>query len=60
MRQMKEKAQNNWSFWRLVLDGNIGYSDALQMDADEIMEANAALDIFIEQMKKKPKKGGVG
>lgn len=43
-----------------MLDGNISYSDALQMDIDEIEEANAALDIFIEQMKKQPKKGGAG
>jgi hypothetical protein len=41
-----------------VLDGNIGYSEALQMDADEISEANAALDIFVEQIKKQTKKGG--
>lgn len=43
-----------------MLDGNIGYSDALHMDIDEVEEANAALDILIEQMKKKPKKGGAG
>jgi len=30
------------------------------MDIEEIMEANAALDILIEHMKKKPKKGGAG
>ena len=59
-RQIREKAQNNWAFWRLVLDGNISYSDACQMDIEEIMEANAALDILIEHMKKKPKKGGAG
>lgn len=59
-RQSREKAQSNWSFWRLVLDGNVSYGDALKMDADEIMEANAALDIFIEQIKKQSKKGKKG
>lgn len=57
---MREKAQNNWPFWRLVLDGNISYSDACQMNIDEIMEANAALDIFIEHINKQSKKGGKG
>jgi hypothetical protein len=62
-RQIREKAQNNWQFWRLILDGNISYSDAMQMDIEEIMEANAALDLYVEKLKKqtqKGKKGGAG
>lgn len=54
-RQYQTKAKNNWAFWRLVLDGNINYSDALKMDIEEIEEANAALDILIENMNKKTK-----
>lgn len=51
--------------WRLVfppgdLRSSITYREALNMEDDEIMEANAALDLRIEQAKKnapkKPKK----
>jgi hypothetical protein len=52
---MKSKAKNNWEFWRLILDGGIGYTDASNMDYEEISEANAALDIYIEKQNK-PKK----
>lgn len=38
-------------------DCGISYSDASNMDWEEILEANAALDIIIEQSEK-PKKGG--
>jgi len=40
----------------LVLsDTGITYSDASSMSMDEIMEANAALDIMNEQIEKKMK-----
>lgn len=39
------------------MSGAISYSDASKMDADEIAEANAALDIFVESVNK-GKKGG--
>lgn len=55
-RQYRNKAHNSWLFWRLVLDGNVSYSDAMQLDIDEIMEANAALDILIEEQRKGAKK----
>ncbi len=55
-KQYRKKAQNSWLFWRLVLDGNISYSDANKMDIEEIMEANAALDILIEEQRKGAKK----
>lgn len=41
-----------------MLDGNISYADAIQMDMEEIEEANVALDILIENMNKKPKQRG--
>lgn len=55
---MKTKAKNNWEFWRLVLDGGLGYSDTANMDYEEIAEANAAMDIYIEKQNKanKPRK----
>lgn len=37
------------------MSGAISYSAALKMDADEIVEANAALDIHAERVQK----GGV-
>lgn len=54
----RQKARENWWFWRLVLsESGITYLDACEMDMEEIMEANAALDIKIEQQKKGVKKG---
>lgn len=44
--------------WRLVMDKRISYSEASVMDIDEIMEANAALDIYIEIQNKASRKGG--
>lgn len=39
--------------WRLVLDGKMDYNTVFhQMLPSEIDEANAALDIYIETMKK--------
>jgi len=54
----RQKARENWWFWRLILsDTGITYQDACKMDTEDIMEANAALDIKIEQQKKEVKKG---
>jgi hypothetical protein len=36
----------------------LSYSEACEMDYDELSEANAALDIYIEQKNKANKKGG--
>ncbi|MNC31787.1 hypothetical protein D3C75_801210 [compost metagenome] len=54
--EARRKALDNWSFWRLLLsDMGITYSDLDNMTADDIAEANAALDIHIEQIKKQNK-----
>ena len=51
--QARERAINNWSLWRLLLsDMSITYSDLDNMEPDDVAEANAALDIHIEQQKK--------
>ena len=44
--------------WRLVIENVIDYSIASVMTLDELMEANAALDIHIENLNKANKKGG--
>lgn len=43
--------------WRLVIEKVIDFSTASMMTLDEIMEANAALDIHIENINKANKKG---
>jgi hypothetical protein len=49
----KERAQRNWEMWRLLLsDMNITYSELNQMDQDDLAEANAALDLHLESLKK--------
>ena len=42
--------------WRLVMEGVISYSEAITMDDDELMTANAALDHYIDLSKKNSKK----
>ncbi|MFD1777011.1 hypothetical protein ACFSF2_24350 [Paenibacillus rhizophilus] len=51
--EAKHRAQENWHIWRLLLsDMGITYSDLDNMDDDDIAEANAALDIHVEQLRK--------
>lgn len=38
------------------MEGKISYSEASQMTIDELLEANAALDIYIEKIENKTKK----
>ncbi|OMF01228.1 hypothetical protein BK124_00695 [Paenibacillus amylolyticus] len=55
--QARERAINNWALWRLLLsDMSITYSDLDNMEPDDVAEANAALDIHIEQQKKNEKR----
>lgn len=52
--EAKKRALTNWKQWRLLLsDMSITYSDLDHMTHDDIEEANAALDIHIEQQNKK-------
>ncbi|WP_438347298.1 hypothetical protein ACP8HI_16535 [Paenibacillus sp. FA6] len=43
--------------WRLMLsDMKISYSDLDKMDHDDLAEANAALDLYMEHQKKEMNK----
>lgn len=56
-QEAKERARRNWLQWRLLLsDMSITYSDLNLMDDDDILEANAALDLYMEQQKKMEKR----
>ncbi|ETT58179.1 hypothetical protein MHI43_12085 [Paenibacillus sp. FSL H8-0457] len=56
-QEAKERASRNWLQWRLLLsDMSITYSDLNLMDDDDILEANAALDLYMEQQKKMEKR----
>ena len=50
----RKRAKRNWDYWRLVLsDIGIDYNTAFhQMTPNEVAEANAALDLQEEAMKK--------
>ncbi|MHA6481060.1 hypothetical protein ACX1C1_03950 [Paenibacillus sp. strain BS8-2] len=55
-KKARELARANWRQWRLLLsDMNITYSDIMQMDDDDLAEANAALDLYIEAQERKNK-----
>jgi len=55
--EAERRARERWPMWRLLLsDMNITYSDLDRMDFDDIMEANAALDIHIKQQQKDQQK----
>ena len=52
-RQLREQARNNWDMWRLVLDAKMDYNTVFnQMLPSEIAEANAALDLYSEAIRK--------
>lgn len=59
----KVSATNNYIFYRLVFEGGFSWTEVNQMTWDEVFEANAALDIYIERnnkvMKDAVKKKGV-
>lgn len=42
-------------FWRPIVNSVLTYTEASQMHWDELMEANAALDLHIEKSPKVPK-----
>lgn len=55
--EARRKAKENWLMWRLMLsDMKISYSDLDKMDNDDLAEANAALDIYMEYQKKEMNK----
>lgn len=55
-QEAENRARSNWPMWRLLLsDMSITYSDLELMDQEDIMEANAALDIHIKQQQKNAK-----
>ena len=54
----KQKAKNNWDRWRLVFCdyASFSYTEVFcQMTDDEVMEANAALDIVDQQVRRQLK-----
>lgn len=53
---IKKRAEDNLLFWRLIF-GGISYADAQSMDMEEILEANAALDMLIPKVKGRQKNG---
>ncbi len=54
-QEARNRARDNWNQWRLVLSGLIRYSELDLLDPDDIMEANAALDLHLEEQNKKNK-----
>jgi len=42
----------------LIYDGKMSYSDVSMMDEEELIEANYALDYYIDLLKESNKKGG--
>lgn len=56
--QLKQAAKSKWKLWRLVFsDGGFDYSTVFhRMTMDEVDEANAALDIYSDKLKKAMKK----
>jgi hypothetical protein len=58
MSYYRTLAKRNWLFWRPIVERVLSYSEACEMDIDELYEVNAALDIYIEQKNKANKKGG--
>lgn len=50
--ERRNRVEAQWWLWRLVLDGKLDYNTVFhQMTEDEALEANIALDMYIEMMK---------
>lgn len=45
-------AEESWPVWRLVFDGGMNFREVEKMEEDELYEANAALDYYIELQRK--------
>ena len=54
----KKIVQENWWFWRPIMEGKMTYTEMSQLDEDEINEVNAALNYYNELLEKQSKKGG--
>jgi len=52
-----KKVKENWICWRLIFsDAHFDYNTVFhQMSLDEILEANAALDLYEKALKKQMK-----
>ncbi len=48
----RERAERNWPQWRLLCAQMVTYSELDLMDQNDILEANAALDLHIEMQEK--------
>lgn len=44
--------------WRLIMEEKISYTEACQMSKEELLEANVALDLYIEKVNQAMKKKG--
>lgn len=53
----RQKARKHWLEWRLIINTSMTKADVFTMDNDELIEANCALDIHIEQLNKNDKRG---
>ena len=52
-RQLRQRARDNWAYWRLIFDGHMDYETVFcRLTPNEITEANAALDHYIDLMNK--------
>jgi len=51
-QEAKLRARKNWKQWRLLIAGMISYSELDSLDPDDLEEANAALDIHLEEQRK--------
>ncbi|MEY9097076.1 hypothetical protein [Paenibacillus sp. RC84] len=51
-QEARNRATRNWAQWRLLIANMVTYRDLYFMDDDDIAEANAALDIHIENERK--------
>ena len=47
----KRKAEENKLFWRLILENVVTYTELNGMDWDEVLEANAALDLYAAEQR---------
>lgn len=47
----RAKVDSEWVFWRPIMEKVLTYSEASVMSPEELMEANAAIDSYIDRSK---------
>jgi len=47
----RQTVDENWVFWRPIMEGKLSFERAETMTLDELLEVNAAIDSYAQRLK---------